>query len=68
MSTHNICFCGEIRKISILFGLKKSTLTSAIVKDIPKLSPFASWLSAMINIQYLQLPVCRMNFHGPKDV
>ena len=23
MSTHNICFCGEIRKISAFFGLKK---------------------------------------------
>ena len=23
MSTHNICFLGEISKISILFGLKK---------------------------------------------
>ena len=23
MSTHNICFCGEIRKISAFFGRKK---------------------------------------------
>ena len=23
MSTHNVCFCEEIRKISLLFGLKK---------------------------------------------
>ena len=30
MSTHNICFRGEIRKISILFGLEKSALTSAV--------------------------------------
>ena len=27
MSTHNICFDGEIRKISILFGLKKRILS-----------------------------------------
>ena len=26
MSTHNICVCKEIRKISILFGKKKSAL------------------------------------------
>ena len=26
MSTHNICFCGEIKKI-IIFGLKKSALS-----------------------------------------
>ena len=29
MSTHNICFCGEIRKISILW-IEKSALTSAM--------------------------------------
>ena len=30
MSTHNICFHGEIRKISILW-IEKSTLTSAML-------------------------------------
>ena len=25
MSTHNICFCGEIRKISVFFFVEKST-------------------------------------------
>ena len=29
MSTHNICFCGEIRKIAIVFGLKKNALSGA---------------------------------------
>ena len=29
---------------------------------------FASWTGAMINPQWLELPMSRMNFHGPKDV
>ena len=33
MSTHNICFCGEIRKISILWIEKKSALTSAMAQS-----------------------------------
>ena len=37
-------------------------------KDFPKLSPFASWTGAMINPQWLELPMSRTNFHGPKDV
>ena len=28
MSTHNICFHGEIRKISIIFGCKKENVLS----------------------------------------
>ena len=28
MSTHNICFCREIRKIKILFGGKKRLIKS----------------------------------------
>ena len=35
-------------------------------KDIPKLSPFASW--PMIKSQSLKLPIFRTNVHGPKDV
>ena len=31
-------------------------------KDFLKLSPFAS------NSQWLELPMSRINFHGPKDV
>ena len=37
-------------------------------KDFPKLSPFASSTGAMINPQWLELPMSRTNFHGPKDV
>ena len=34
----------------------------------PKLSPFTYWPGAMINLQRLELPMSRTNFHGPKDV
>ena len=37
-------------------------------KDIPKLSPFASWPGIMINPQWLELPMSRTYFHGPKDI
>ena len=37
-------------------------------KDFPKLSLFASSTGAMINPQWLELPMSRMNFHGPKHV
>ena len=37
-------------------------------KDFPKLSLFASWTGAMINPQWLDLPMSRTNFHGPKDI
>ena len=33
MSTHNICFCGEIRKISVLLA-EKSALSRAMVSCI----------------------------------
>ena len=36
-------------------------------KKIPKLSPFALWPSGMIYPQWLELPISRTNFHGPKD-
>ena len=35
---------------------------------MPKSSPFASWLGAIINPQCLELLMSRTNFHGPKDV
>ena len=35
-------------------------------KDIPKLFPFASWPDAMINPQWLELPIYRTNYHSPK--
>ena len=31
MSTHNICFCGEITKISVIFLVEKSTLSEISV-------------------------------------
>ena len=34
MSTHNICFYGEIRKISILLDWKKCIVSSAVARDI----------------------------------
>ena len=34
MSTHNICFCGDNRKIQKLFGQKKSALSRTMTKDI----------------------------------
>ena len=34
----------------------------------PKLSLFASLPCAMINPQWLEIPISRTNFHGPKDV
>ena len=37
-------------------------------KAIPKLSPFSSWPGALINPQWLELPMSRTNSHGPKDV
>ena len=33
MSTHNICFHGEIRKLPILIWLKKSVLSEAVHYD-----------------------------------
>ena len=37
-------------------------------KKIPKLSLFASRLGAMINHQWLNLPITGTNIHGPKEV
>ena len=36
MSTHNICFCGEIRKISVLL-VEKSPLSGAMTDSLTKL-------------------------------
>ena len=38
------------------------------IKKIPKLSLFASWPGTMINPQWLELPMSRTIFYGPKDV
>ena len=32
------------------------------------MSLFASWPGAMINNQWLELPISRTNFNGPKDL
>ena len=36
-------------------------------KDFLKLPPFASWTGAMIDPQWLELPISRTNFHGLKQ-
>ena len=38
------------------------------IKKIPKLSVFASWPGIMINPYWLELPMSRIIFYGPKDV
>ena len=37
-------------------------------KDFTKILLFAFWPGAMINPQWLELPISRTNFHSPKDV
>ena len=37
-------------------------------KDFPNLSLIVSRPGAMINPQWLELLISRINFHGPKDV
>ena len=53
---------------AILMSTNNIPLLKEGQKDFPKLSPFASWHGAMINPQWLELPISRINFHGPKDV
>ena len=38
------------------------------LKTSPKLFPFASSSGAVINLQQVELPMPRINIHGPKDV
>ena len=49
-----------------------STLNISLLKEAQKdfsnWSPFASWPGAMTNRQWLELPMSRVIFHGPKDV
>ena len=47
-----------------------STLNIIIedLKDIPKSSPFASLPGAMINPQWLELPMSRIISYGPEHV
>ena len=47
------------------------TQHTIIVKEIieiPELSLFASWPGTMINPQWLEVPMSRTIFYGPKDV
>ena len=37
-------------------------------KKNPKLSIFASWPGTMFNLQWLELPMSRTIFNGPKDI
>ena len=37
------------------------------LNNFPKLSPFASWPNALINHQWLELPMSQTSFHGPLD-
>ena len=37
-------------------------------KIFPKVSPFASWHGAMMNPQWLELAMSRINSHGLKDI
>ena len=37
-------------------------------EDMPILPPFDSWPGAMIHPQWLEVPMYRTNFCGPKDV
>ena len=46
----------------------RHTITVENRKDFPKLSLFASRTGAMINPQWLELPMSRTNIHGHKDV
>ena len=43
MSTHNICFCGELRKIPVLFSSKKRLIWSYVI------SVYAVWSGASLS-------------------
>ena len=57
-----LCVLIRIASLSIQLLCRKSK------KNYPKLSLFASWPGAMINPQWLELPMSRTNFYGPKDI
>ena len=56
--------------LCVLIRIVHSTYNHCVQnwKDFPKLSLFASQAGAMINPQWLELPMSRTNCHGPKDV
>ena len=60
--------CKEIRLIEeILMNTLNIPLIYKISKYILKSSPFVPWSGAMINPYWLEIPMLRTNFQGPKD-
>ena len=61
-----------IMKLYMYVVCLMSTQHTVVVQKIKKTSVnyhyFASWPSAMINPQWLELLISRINFHGPEDV
>ena len=72
-STHYLCFEQTYENYQNFSSesfhflvVKFSIYLNMRVFVMPKLSPFAFW--RLINPQWLELPMSRTNFHGPKDV
>ena len=63
ISYHEIVCC-----VYLLESLHRDHYFVEDRKHFHKLSPFASWPGAMIKSHWLELPISRTNFHGPKDV
>ena len=53
---------------AILMSTLNIQLLCRISIDFPELAIFASRPGAMINLHWLELPMTRTIFHGPKDV
>ena len=51
MNPHNICFCWEIRKISILFGWKKCLIRSFMFQTVRK---FSFYGNDTVDLQWLK--------------
>ena len=64
---HEIVCCVNLIE-EILMSTYSVPLRVEDRKDVSKLSPFASRPGARINPQWLELPISRTNFQGPKDV
>ena len=61
--------CGVYSFEANLMGtINISLIYSRSKKNIPNLFSFAFWTGAMINTQWLELPISRTNYYGPKDV
>ena len=57
MSTHNICFCGEIRKLSFLFLIVKCALSGDMLLIIPLTDSIGTDLIAQIMLAYTHRPL-----------